>query len=872
MLDSVDADHWRHSRQARLSADRRLHHCVKGRCGSVISALVSLRELLGPHLKHELPEEVQNLLIAPVAHLQEVIDWCRWRQVFVQLEEGVYTAQLTAVDLPIMIRGLAPPDSDISADAVMIELDDAVLKIALEEVYSNALKFGTASSSIRTSARLVDNMLHVRVENAHVCCVAPLRPEECAGVFQPGYKTHQCSAMSDGIGLDSVALAVRAIGGSVALECNAAATTASLSIPAKLCAPPNDRSSLTESVGSDWSTTHSDSMETCGGYVSASSSLSQAGNSVAWVNGQTSCGQGGAIHRERVSLSSHGPPHGCISSQATPPIRVIGFADCLEVEAMSELCATHIHADMRNAVYGVSPSDVDGLVNMVLRQPLPAEVILVSHSLSAAGGAGRPTPGTDVAQQLRGRCFNGLIYLFGTRMNDLHCQDALMHPAIDGVLRPGPRAAAGLMEKLRGTQSPTRKPGRNSAEFSSADTEACLEDVEEREAFLSEAAQPMPTCAEKPLPPAMSPEGSRCVLDGLAAPSRTRPGLRRAPACKFGARSHPLPHLSPLEGQIAPPPDVVIPKSPSAPKPALRPRKSIGLAPIMAVPPTPKAPLMPATSVSSRKSIGLASMAAVPLPPKAPSVPVTPLTPRMSVGLTPAPAVPLTPKASSVPVTPLPPRMSVDLTPTPAVPTELLPASTPTAAPQDAPAGSSQQAPAALRVVGLDDEHIPRMIQGMFMKHHLKANLDASVVLGKTEEEMDAFVDVALGLLNPDLSPNTGEIHQADMVLLDQNIAPPRVLGSLLGRCANAASPASRSCSPAPRAATPNSCARCPGLTSSLTRGSPYPKWRSRSGSSLPARHSVRRADLAWLVGPRWPRRPPSCASQISGELYPVAS
>lgn len=83
-------------------------------------------------------------------------------------------------------------------------------------------------------------------------------------------------------------------------------------------------------------------------------------------------------------------------------------------------------------------------------------------------------------------------------------------------------------------------------------------------------------------------------------------------------------------------------------------------------------------------------------------------------------------------------------------------------------------------MVGLDDEHIPRMIQGLFLKHHLKANLDASVVLGKTEAETDAFVDVALGLLNPDLSPNTGDIRQADMVLLDQNIAPPLVLGSLL--------------------------------------------------------------------------------------------
>jgi hypothetical protein len=81
-------------------------------------------------------------------------------------------------------------------------------------------------------------------------------------------------------------------------------------------------------------------------------------------------------------------------------------------------------------------------------------------------------------------------------------------------------------------------------------------------------------------------------------------------------------------------------------------------------------------------------------------------------------------------------------------------------------------------VCALDDEDIPRMIQSLFIKHHLHASLEASCALGATEDEMRRFVDVALGCLNSDLSPNPGLHRQADVVLLDENILPPQVMGS----------------------------------------------------------------------------------------------
>jgi tRNA isopentenyl-2-thiomethyl-A-37 hydroxylase MiaE len=54
---------------------------IKGRCGSAISAVETFRQLLGPYLKTELPDEMSNLIKAPLSHLREAIEWCHRRQV-----------------------------------------------------------------------------------------------------------------------------------------------------------------------------------------------------------------------------------------------------------------------------------------------------------------------------------------------------------------------------------------------------------------------------------------------------------------------------------------------------------------------------------------------------------------------------------------------------------------------------------------------------------------------------------------------------------------------------------------------------------------------------------------------------------------------
>ena len=115
--------------------------------------------------------------------------------------------------------------------------------------------------------------------------------------------------------------------------------------------------------------------------------------------------------------------------------------------------------------------------------------------------------------------------------------------------------------------------------------------------------------------------------------------------------------------------------------------------------------------------------------------------------------------------------------------------------------------------LGIDDEDMPRMVQEMFFRMTLKADMARSAVLGETVEEQLAFVDVALGrrglhslrrstdanaddaddarspLTPPASDAPPAALVQADVVLLDENInedtKPEPLTGSALaGRLA----------------------------------------------------------------------------------------
>jgi len=220
---------------AEVAADKRLNHVIKGRCGSAINAISTFRHLLEPFLNKPLPPEMEEMLLTPMSHLREAVEWFHRRQVFVQLERGQYVSRCSPVDLNAFLTqtlcGAGVLDAGLDRH---LAVDTTVLKLAMDEVMSNALKYRRNGTDVRVSANLEEGHVHVRVTNKNCVGFKALDEEECRRVFLPGYKSHVASATSDGVGLETVSRAMTVANGSVRLLCDTEAetTTVHLSLPA----------------------------------------------------------------------------------------------------------------------------------------------------------------------------------------------------------------------------------------------------------------------------------------------------------------------------------------------------------------------------------------------------------------------------------------------------------------------------------------------------------------------------------------------------------------------------------------------------------------------------------------------------------------
>jgi two-component system sensor histidine kinase GlrK len=134
------------------------------------------------------------------------------------------TVDLGPVDIREVIRRVAEDQRlalrargltlDIAAEDVMIPADSEKLRVVLDNLVSNAVKFSPAGSVIRVSARYDGDALELNVTDQG----AGIPPEERARIFDPFYQGSQTGAgplRGTGIGLSVVKEYVFAHGGSV---------------------------------------------------------------------------------------------------------------------------------------------------------------------------------------------------------------------------------------------------------------------------------------------------------------------------------------------------------------------------------------------------------------------------------------------------------------------------------------------------------------------------------------------------------------------------------------------------------------------------------------------------------------------------------
>lgn len=768
------------SHRARLAADRRLHHVVQGGCGSAISALMSLRQLLDPYLKQELPFDIEALLVAPISHLQEAIAWCHRRQVFVQLEERVYISQHTPVNLNKLLDSVSASGTVFSEDDAPLALDETVLRIALDEIVANALKYRKDDTPIRMFAHYTAGMLRLEVQNINPDGFMPLTAEECRRVFDSEFKMRHCSAMSDGLGLDSVALAVNAAGGSVSLESSSEATLVRISLPATLChtqpaeqSSSPDRSASAPSGVRAWIGQHTYPPALHPGKkstVKRSSPLKHAdGERTGWQR-RACIGQSISLSQLRQPLAGFGEKvERCGSEKRSldsPLPHCIGLSDAGNHAAIAALFSDCLKAKRDVCVLQATQQELSSFVDKVIDR---VDIVVVSHVISVVDGPEGPLLGTDVAQRLRGRGYLGVICIFGSEMTDDEREDISAHPAVDLLIQQsqsmeGASNAINRYHALRSGLSGTR-----SAEFGAADTEECVQEDRDWRANASLGGSPFDITERMSALELVTARGRISVeKDNAHRPHSSRPVkltsfVRPRPPPPGGN----MPRINPsnlLHAKCQP-----VSRSPTVssgrPVPRACTTRPGPMLPFI----RPKSPLATPDFLDGEGC----TWSPPPYRPEPSAVPLIRPTP-------------LVPTAPLILWAPLPDQGQTSPLPDFDTPshTQCKLGSHAADAPTDKPAADMPLKPLpdppTLRVIGLDDEQIPRMIQAMFIKHHLKADPEVSCALGKTAQEIGAFVDVVLGRLHPDLTINEGVQRHADIVLLDENIAPPNVLGSIL--------------------------------------------------------------------------------------------
>jgi len=233
--------------QTHRRADSRLNHLIKGQCGgaaALVDALLSL-ECDKTSMDEERACQREEMLRQIHQMLSETAKWCHKREAFVQLEQGTYQSVKIEGDLHSELQAVLGLRAVVDVAVSKIKTDFTILRLVVHEIGSNAVKYSEPGKPIHAMATVVhghpgDGNLHISIRNSNRAGHVPLSPEECALVFQAGFRKacfsagDQTEKCSNGLGLSSVRLAIERIGGKVWMRTDEEYTTVHFTLPAAI--------------------------------------------------------------------------------------------------------------------------------------------------------------------------------------------------------------------------------------------------------------------------------------------------------------------------------------------------------------------------------------------------------------------------------------------------------------------------------------------------------------------------------------------------------------------------------------------------------------------------------------------------------------
>lgn len=168
--------------------------------------------------------------------LMEAAEWCHKREIFLRMEQGSYQPAPSPVRLMDGLQTMLGANAKVEAPETAI-IDHTVFQLVMQEALSNCTKYSNPEAPIEAKARLCAEIegtpeaLHLSVKSRNRRGLPHLSKADCVKVFSDGFKkpssaSHsRLSACSDGLGLASIRLAMRAVGGDVWMAADEAHTT-----------------------------------------------------------------------------------------------------------------------------------------------------------------------------------------------------------------------------------------------------------------------------------------------------------------------------------------------------------------------------------------------------------------------------------------------------------------------------------------------------------------------------------------------------------------------------------------------------------------------------------------------------------------------